>query len=441
MKINTRPLLLLFVFIAFANSGCKKSTLIGNDLLPSSDDLNGIFTDTLTLKTKTVTEFPLKTSTNSKFLLGTIDDPVFGKSTASIYSQFQIGGQVDLGSPDSLFIDSLVLNLQYTGHYGNFDQPANISVFQLTQDINADSAYYSDRNFRHYLHAVGQKINFIPNFESPLYVGGDTIAPSLRIRLSDRLGQDLLNQSKGTNFASNAAFQSFFKGLLIEADSNINGKGIMYFNMTSSTSVSKLTVYYHKPDVDSLKYDFIIGTDCSVFNHYTHNYISTEIQTTLQSTSQSDSIVYVQSMSGLKTKITIPNLKNLGNILVNKAELEITVPSWKIDPDSIFTSPSRMLCLLADSIGKNAIIPDQISSNLIYGGFKETAYLNGQKVYKYKFSLTEHIQDLVSGSVTDYGLFLLTYPSPEIADRIILAGGNRSDDLRMKINLIYTKLP
>ena len=51
------------------------------------------------------------------------------------------------------------------------------------------------------------------------------------------------------------------------------------------------------------------------------------------------------------------------------------------------------------------------------------------------------MQDLVSGSVTDYGLFLLTYPSPEIADRIILAGGNRSDDLRMKINLIYTKLP
>ncbi len=441
MKINIRPLLLLLALNIFANSGCKKSTLIGNDLLPYGDDLSGVFTDTLSLYTKTATEFPLKTSTNSKFLLGTIDDPVFGKSTASIYSQVQIGGQVDLGSPDSLFIDSLVLNLQYTGHYGNFDQPTNISVYQLTQNLNADSAYYSDKNLNYYSHAIGQKPNFIPNFTSSLMISGDTIAPSLRIRLSDRLGQDLLNQSKGTNFASNAAFQTFFKGLLIATDTNMVGKGMMYLNMTSSTSASKLTLYYHKPDVDSLKYDFIIGTDCAVFNHYTHNYNFTEIQNALQSNSMSDSIVYIQSMSGLKTKITVPNFKNLGNILVNKAELEITVPAWKIDSDSTFTCPSRMLCLLADSIGKNAIIPDQISTNLIYGGFKETKYLNGQKVYKYKFSITEHMQNLVSGSITDYGLFLLTYPSPEIADRIILAGGNRSDDLRMKINLIYTKIP
>lgn len=442
MKINTHPfLLLLLAFIVFANLGCKKSTLIGNDLLPNADDLNGIYTDTLILHSKTVTEFPLKTSTNSNFLLGTINDPIFGKSSASIYTQVQIGGLVDLGNPDSLFVDSLVLNMEYDGHYGKFDGSQTIKVFQVTQNMYKDSAYYSDKNFSFFQNEVGQKLNFIPDFTSSLYIAGDTIAPSMRIRLSDHLGQDLLNQSKGSNFASNTAFQDYFKGLLISTDTFQNGKGVMYFKMLSSVSASKLTVYYHKPDASALKFDFIIGTDCSVFNHYTHNFISTEIENVIQSTSISDSIVYVQSMSGAKTRITIPNLKNLGNILVNKAELEITVPTWKIDPDSVYTCPLRMLCLLADSAGKNAIIPDQISTHLSYGGFKETAYINGQKVYKYKFSITEHIQDLVSSSVSDYGLFLITYPSTEIADRIILAGGNRNDDFRMKINLIYTKLP
>ncbi len=441
MKINIHPLLLLTILFVVAVSACKKSTLIGNDLLPNGDDLNGIYTDTLTLRTKSVVEFPLKTSANSKYLLGTINDPVFGKSSASIYAQVQIGGQVDLGSPDSLFVDSLVLNMEYNGQYGKFDVPQTISVYQLTQDMNADSTYYSDKNFSYYPNEVGKKTNFIPDFSNKLSIAGDTIAPSLRIRLTDHLGQDLLDQSKGANFASNAAFQTYFKGLLIASDTNQNGKGIMYFKLSSSVSVSKLTLYYHKPDTTSLKFDFIIGTDCAVFNHYNHNFVSTEIQTAFQAPAFSDSIVYVQSMAGAKTRISIPNLKNLGNILVNKAELEITVPAWKIDPDSVYACPARMICLQADSAGKNAIIPDQISTHLTYGGFKETEYINGQKVYKYKFSITEHMQNIVSGSITDYGLFLLTYPSPEIADRIILAGGNRSDDLRMKINLIYTKLP
>ena len=441
MKINFRPPLLLIVLAVVVISSCKKSTLIGNDLLPAGDDLNGIFSDTLTLRTKTVTEFPLKTSTNSKFLLGTMVDPVFGKSAASIYTQVQTAGLVDLGNPDSLTVDSLVLNLQYAGHYGKNDVAQNISVYQLTQDMSADSSYYSDKNFSVYNHAIGQKINFIPDFTNSIHVTGDTLSPSLRIRLSDRLGQDLLDQSKGANFASNAAFQSYFKGLLIESDTNISSRGIMYVDMVSSTSDSKLTLYYHKPDAAGLKFDFTIGTSCATFAHYTHNYISTPVQTAIQSVDNSDSIVFVQSMSGVKTKITLPYFKNLGNILVNKAELEITVPADAIDPDSVFTCPARMLCLLSDSAGKNKIIPDEISSNLSLGGYQETATINGQKVFKYKFSITEHMQDLVSGSVTDYGLFLLTYPSPEIADRIILAGGNRSDDLRMKINLIYTKLP
>ena len=217
MKINIRTVLLPILLIATVIYSCKKSTLIGNDLLPAGDDLSGIFSDTLTLRTKTVTEFPLKTSTNSKFSLGTMVDPVFGKSSSSIYTQIQTAGLVDLGNPDSLTIDSLVLNLQYAGHYGKNDVPQNISVYQLTQDMNADSSYYSDKNFSFYNHAIGQKINFIPDFTNSIHSAGDTLSPSLRIRLSDRLGQDLLDQSKGANFASNAAFQSYFKGLLIES--------------------------------------------------------------------------------------------------------------------------------------------------------------------------------------------------------------------------------
>ena len=440
MKLKSTALFLL-LFISLGIFSCKKSTLIGNDILPPGDDLNGIYTDTLTLFTKTVTEDPLKTSSSSKFLLGTIDDPVFGKSTASIYAQLQIGGEVDLGSPDSLFIDSLVLNLQYAGHYGKFDVPQNIFVYRVAEDMNDDSTYHSDKTFAVQSQLIGERFNFTPDFAHTPHELGAFINPSMRIRLSDRLGQKLLNESQSGNFASNEAFQHFFKGIMVTTDSNTTAHGAMYFSMNSSTTASHLTVFYHKPDKDSLSFNFAFGSNCAIFNHYTHNYTATEVEAHLNSAAVSDTVVYVQGMSGVKTKITLPFLGNLGNILVNKAELEITVPAWRIDADTVFTAPARMLCLLSDSVGKNLIIPDEVSSNLTYGGFKETSTVNGQTIYKYRFSITEHLQDLVSGLSTDYGLYLLTYPSAETADRVILAGGNRTDDFRMKLNLIYIKLP
>jgi len=140
VKLKLSRITLFFVLVVLSFSSCKKSTLIGSDLLPASDDINGIFTDTLSLNTKTVSELPLKTSTNTKFPVGVMNDNVFGKTSASLYTQFQIAGQIDLGNPDSLFVDSLVLNLPYAGSYGKFTNSQNIYVYRVTEAIESPSS-------------------------------------------------------------------------------------------------------------------------------------------------------------------------------------------------------------------------------------------------------------------------------------------------------------
>ena len=113
------------LFILFLY-GCNKidTTRIGNELIPGSDTLA---TDTFYLNVETklrnVVSINLDSTAiqkNEAHCFGYINDPEFGKTTAAIYLQ-TLPLRYPLKFPvskDSLFLDSLVLSLSYTGTYG-----------------------------------------------------------------------------------------------------------------------------------------------------------------------------------------------------------------------------------------------------------------------------------------------------------------------------------
>jgi hypothetical protein len=181
-------------------------------------------------------------------------------------------------------------------------------------------------------------------------------------------------------------------------------------------------------------------------NYHKHNYNGSFIAQALSSPSSfSDSLVYVQGMAGVKGKITLPTLQNLGRVLVNKAEIEITRSVNKFADDSLFAVPEQMICIAADSNGNNAFIPDQLlslSGQPEYGGKKVTITdALGNTYVRYRFSIAAQLQLIIDQKKTDYGFYLLSFPSNQLANRIILGGGNRSgDNYQMKLNLAYTKL-
>ncbi len=396
--------------------------------------------DTFSVKAYTVRENPLRTdgvNGSTAYILGNMDDPIFGKSFASIYTQLRLpSNDIDLGTPTTL--DSVVLTLEYSGFYGSLETLQSVRVYQITEAMDKDSKYYSDKEFDYNIIPLGQKDRFLPNVADSIYVLGDLKKPHLRIRLNDSFGDSLLAQSGGTNFSNNEVFLDYFKGLFITTDVNRPGKGMMYFDLNSS--LSKLTVYYHSDTVASTL-DLKINSSSAKSNLFTHDH-SSIINNALNDTL--DSILYVQSMAGVKAKIMIPfdKIRSLGKIAINKAELVFSTIYADTGIASTFTPPAQMYCIRdsAATGNVNALVIDMLEGSSYYGGFRNDAKNKiDQSIYTYKFNLSNHFQAILNDAYDDHGLLLITFPSSQISDRVLIGSGNHSTS-SIQLNLTYTKL-
>jgi hypothetical protein len=434
-----------WVLALVALLACNKTTYIGVDVLPGSDDVGAIYTDTFTLLTNTIREDTVLTSSTTNNTAGFIYDPVFGKSYAAFYTQLLLStNDVDFGDPDTLYIDSVVLTLAYGGYYGYKDVPQTFLVYRLTEDMDPkpENGYYSHNDFDVDPNPLGRKDLFVPNFTDSVSVLDLRLPPHMRIRLSDRFGQELLGQSGGFNFSSDTAFKDYLKGLCVAPDtaSTPYSASMLYFNLTSL--YSGLQLYWHTPTRDSLSYVFPVGSTEIRSGYFKHNYTGSAVEQHLSaSVSDNDSLVFIQGLGGLKTRITIPALDSLKDVVINKAEITLT---QKIDPtktDSIFKTPPQIVCVTADSTGRDLGIPDNQQFFPNPGGVKVSKVTLGRESYaQYTFSVATQLQEIVSGITEDRGLFLIIFKRAESADRIMAGGANRNDNLKMKLDLIYTPI-
>jgi len=413
---NPFSAIVLFGLLAISMfTGCEKPGVIGLDVQPESDKFNVSFSDTTTLIAYTVRADSIRTDEPILSLLGTYDDPVFGYTAASFYTQFSMTtNNVGFGS---LFDpDSLVLTIGYAGSYGPAPSAQIVNVYRLTEDIYEDSAYYSNSNFDYH----------------PIELASVSIAPVdqdsvVRIKLDSSNSVFSANDSF---FVDNAAFQDFFKGFYISTDTSMSG-GILYLDMLSS--YTKLTLYYN----DSMSFDFLIDAESARSNKFVHDYTGTEVESQLQDSALGGSLVYVQPMAGVKVEIQMPHLldwvKNQ-QIAINKAELVFDV----YDDVSLtsYPNPENLFILGA---GANTIITDQYEGASYFGGTYDATSM------QYSFNIARYIHEILYDGREDDGLYLiipnnlLSSGSVVSANRVII-GGPKNIDLKMKLNLTYTIL-
>lgn len=443
-----RNLLLYWVLAGFVLSSCNKTTDIGVGILPSSSDINATFIDTFKVVTTPMRQDSLVTSSQFYSLLGNMYDPVFGKSYAAIFTEFLLPTTaIDLGDPDTLFLDSVVLTMAYFKTYGYEDVPQSFSVYEVTEKMSPkpEGGYYSNKSFATDPDVLGRKQLLVPDVNDSIDVLGIVFPPHMRIRLSDRFGQDLLGQSGQPALATDSAFKEYFHGLMIAPDTMATPYGASMIYLAMLNSVSGLRLYWHTPAKSGLNLNFPIGTNEVKTNYYKHTYSGSIVANHLQGESaDGDSLLFIQSMAGIRTRVSIPDLLNLHDVIINKAELVVSQRLDQNRADSVFTPPVQLLIVTLDSAGKIKAIPDNDDVNQAfptYGGNKlEYGILPGDTVAQYKFSISQQVQLLIDGKITDYGLFLINNSAQETADRLMAGGGNRNDVYKIKLNIIFTPI-
>ena len=378
--------------------------------------------------------------------IGCINDPVFGKSTAGLFTQVIMPGNLlNVNFGTGAVLDSAVFSLAYRADfYGDTTAQQTFRIYQLTQDMNVDSAYFSNRPKQYFPTVIGSAL-FTPHPKTRTVVGADTLPPHLRIRMDQNFAQTIFSQSGNSNLANNQNFLQFLKGLYIAPDSNLapsDTGAILQFNPTDT--LSRLTFYYHNSTQDSLRFNFEINTSCAYYSYFTHNY-STATGTINQQLSMPNGTyneVYVQSLSGLKTKILFPYLdkwKNLrdanGNpyrIAINQAELVI-----KADPSQALTHlplNTNFYVVRIDSFFNQHFITDMTNeaANYFDGALNTTTN-------EYHINMARYFNALINEGLPNNGIYLKDLTPVDDARRGVL-GSSISPNYKMYLHLVFTRI-
>jgi hypothetical protein len=459
MKLYKLDLLTLLISL-FIFTGCQNTDSIGLDVDPATD-INGNFIDTVTIKTSTVREDSISTISLSQFPLGYFIDPIFGKTEASIALSLNLlNSATTFGTAPVL--DSAVLVLHYgTEFYGDSTSKFKIEVHQLINQLNQTSPYYNTVKHDFDATILGSqlvtvrrkdsvKVNEIIGAKPDIMI---TKAPQIRIPLNASFISDKFLNSSATNFSTNAIFQKYIKGLYLtvnQAQSTGPG-GIAFLNLTDS---SRLDLYYKNTSgttVDTVVLAFPIKSgDAPVAATFTHNYTGTNVQTQLNNPSVQYDFTYVQGLGGVRTKLRFPfidELKKLGNITINKADLIVTVEGGTAG----YVPSPRLLLYMTDIANQRQFTPDfstdaSVSlADMDFGGFYDSTNK------RYKFVLTTYIQNILKGKIKQYDTFIApinteytrtlgTLPSGTTASRAVVGSGKAGVTYKMKLNIFYSKI-
>lgn len=402
--------------------------------------------DKSTIKSFTVTDEKQRTDETTYNLLGTFNDPVFGKITADFAVQFRLGQYPDFSK--NAQPDSLVLYLLYMEFFGDTVTPQRLKVYELASDLSFDAQYDQDVNLKAISKGeVLADITYVPKFKldslTNLYGSTkakpkDTVIQEIAIKLNASLINKLWAADTLT-LSKNELFLEYFKGLYIEAGDLNQGGAVMRIN--SIARGSRMIMHYKNSEKDSLFYSYNINENSARVSRFSHEYTNTDFFANLDKKETQDSLIYLQTTGGLGSKILIPNLnlwRDSANIAINKAELIFTVDQFYTDTAK-YTPPYQVILSAVNEKDSLYFPSDLAFSQAYFGG------VYNKTDGTYRFNIAKHVQELISKKPNgvgylreNYGFFLSMADRNTNYGRVVLKGANSKTGIRLEIT--YSKI-
>ena len=304
----------------------------------------------------------------------------------------------------------MTLRLAYASYQGDTTKAQTLSIYRLLDSLNRGTDYFANSSVRSDPTVLG-KFTFKPRPIRSKTINGDSILyDTLRFRMSDTFGKELLSKYADVTVAAGSkGFRDYFPGMLFKS-STVSSGAMIGFN----PGYSRMTLHFHNPG-DTLKYhmDYYFSLSNSLYPELLARFNQIKSTKTgalaalqnpgnIVSSTQTSGLTYIQAGTGVATKVEFPyllNLKGNRNVAVNKAELVITTAD-NID--------------LQQTIGQLSIVETNATNRTLRNsyGLKYLLTEGGSGVITaainpssktYTFNVTTAIQSLLVGKQANTG--------------------------------------
>ena len=456
-------MLLFFVGLIFITS-CNDSSIIGSDI--TSIDLVNVDVRELSVKATTVPADSVETyrTTNqlNSYICGNLQDPLFGKYESVFNTQLRLSRFLDLqdsldikniGSSSTLDSAFLVIELA-DEFYGNITDQQEVEVYLLDEPMENTATYFSSQSFAS-IDLLGSKL-FTPAIpDSVVFYLVDTTEvrpPQMRIPLdvNHPIFRDVLFSGEDAlqHYEDDAALLSVLNGVQIRVSNTSPNEGLMIFDPVpdaiNSATVTGLYVHYTSFTTTSKLYTFSINNDAAKMVNFIPDYSGSLVEPFIgeDKYAKGDSLVFIQGMSGLNAKLEIQDFSSLQDVIINKAEIELTVATDLPEDKALFSSDpiSQLLIGTKNADGEIERISDveaAIANGLIsiFGG---QPVEDSDGMMKYKMNITSYLQELVSGEHENSEIFIYPALRAERPQRVAVFGPGHSQH-PIKLYVTYTE--
>lgn len=420
---------------------------VGSDFL--EDETNITVIDTFSVHSSTFKINPTTTSSEEKILLGHIENEL-GPLTASSFMELS---RSSFSIDNSAEFDSIGFVLKYDNYYyGDTTVTQNYKIYQLDELVrspNDDDEFYNS-NVLSYTNLLGEvNVNPRPN---------DEYRDSIYIPLESSIGKDLFDKIQEGQIASEDEFLSQFKGIAIEPEiTNSSIIGFLANSSEDSIDNSSLRMYYtiesdtddEEDNEDEPTYiDFVVLDDTKQFNNiYYENQLASSDYPSLStisvsnnesvSSTDTDKKTFIQSGTGISTKLEIPGIKEIKSTFEYKTtlEAELTINPSAGTFNKNFPLSENLSVYIINA--NNDIIETltDIDGNIVTPILTNNSEFSDDNFYT--IDVTNFVKTILDSEFDlDYGLMLQYEDYNQRVDRIILDDASATNS-QLKFTVKY----